>query len=221
MDVAGLQLWLNAHGQDLTVDGQSGPRTRAAIINAFTNRQAPAASEDDIAAFAAELGCSLKQLRAVAKVESAGGGFTTAGMPKILFERHYFWRLTQGRFLVSPWNDAKGGGYGDDSWVKLTMAAGQDPEAAFSSASWGKFQIMGAHWSALGYPSPIAMAYAMTRSEAAHYDALVRFIRANHLEAKLKALSTRPADCESFAAAYNGPGFRKFKYHIKLAGAMA
>lgn len=220
MDVAAFQRWLNDHGAALTVDGKGGPMTRAAILHVFTNTDAPGASEGDIAAFAAELGCSLKQLQAVARVESAGGGFTKDGRPKILFERHYFWRLTQGKFPMSDWNQSKGGGYGLDSWTKLCMAACQDPDAAFSSASWGKFQIMGAHWSALGYPSPVAMAFTMTRSEADHYEALVRFIKANKLADEMRALSTSPKDCEAFAAAYNGPNFRKFDYAGKLARAM-
>lgn len=220
MDVAGLQKWLNEHGQNVVVDGQGGPATRSAIMVAFVNKQAPAVNPNDIIAFASELGCSVKQLNAIATVESAGGGFTNEGRPKILFERHYFWRLTQGRFGVQSYSNSKSGGYGENSWEKLCLAACKDPHAAFSSASWGKFQIMGAHWNALGYISPIAMAFTMTQSEGDHYEALVRFIKANGLQDEVRALSTNPADCVAFARKYNGPAYAKNRYDRKLADAM-
>lgn len=220
MNVAELQQWLNAHGQSVTVDGKGGPQTRAAILAAFTNTNAPAVNDADILAFASSLGCSVKQLRAVAQVESAGGGFTNEGRPKILFERHVFHRLTDGRWSVSSFSNPKYGGYGEDSWEKLTQAACRDPDAAFSSASWGKFQIMGSHWNALDYRSPIAMAHTMVQSEGDHYDALVRFIKANALAGKLRAVSTNPDDNRPFCRAYNGPAYERNDYHNKLARAM-
>lgn len=220
MKLAEFQQWLVAHGQQIVVDGKGGPQTRAAIIAAFTNLEAPAVNGADIIAFASAIGCTPKQLNAIAKVESAGGGFTKSGLPKILFERHYFHRLTEGKFSPASFSNPKYGGYAEDSWEKLCFAACKDPHAAFSSASWGKFQIMGAHWNALDYRSPIAMAYTMTRSEADHYEALVRFIRANGLEDEARRLSTDPADCAPFARKYNGPAYARNRYDRKLAEAM-
>lgn len=220
MNVTELQQWLVDHGQQIVVDGKAGPATRAAILAAFVNLDAPAVSAIDIANFATELDCSPKQISAIASVESAGGGFTNEGRPKILFERHYFWRLTQGKFGVTNFSSRQPGGYKENSWDKLCLAACKDPHAAFSSASWGKFQVMGAHWNALGYISPIAMAYTMTRSEADHYEALVRFIKANKMEAKVRAISTNPDDNRAFCRAYNGPGYERNDYHNKLARLM-
>jgi hypothetical protein len=220
MDVRQLQGWLVEHGQPIGVDGVCGPQTRAAILAAFTNLSAPAVNDADIAAFAAAIGCTPKQIRAIAAVESAGGGFTNSGRPKILFERHYFYRLTGGRFGLSPWCNPKAGGYREDSWEKLCRAACLDPAAAFSSASWGKFQVMGAHWMKLDYRSPIAMAFSMTRSEADHYEALVRYIRVFGLADAARRLSTDPEDNRAFAKGYNGPGYARFDYHRKLARAM-
>lgn len=221
MNIAELQAWLNERGQNLLVDGRAGRATRAAIVAAFANPRAPAVTAEQITAFAADIGCSERQLRAVAKVESSGGGFDDHGRPKILFERHYFHRLTEGQWSVSLFSNPKVGGYDVDSWTKLTQAACRDPDAAFQSASWGKFQIMGAHWDALDYPNPLAMPWAMRESEAAHYDALVRFVKHNNLVPAIRRLSTDPADNEAFAGGYNGIGFRKFDYHGKLARAMA
>lgn len=221
MDVRALQAWLVEHGEPVTIDGLGGPQTRQAIKDVFVNRDAPAATEVDLRDFALRLGCTSKQIRAIAEVESAGGGFDRQGRPKILFERHYFWRLTDKRFGVSPWSSPKSGGYDQDSWDKLTGAACQDPDAAFASASWGKFQVMGAHWEKLDYRSPIAFAWTMTRSEADHYEALVRYIVKFGLVEAVRALSDDPEDNRAFARGYNGPGYASpSRYHERLARAM-
>jgi hypothetical protein len=220
MTGAQLQEWLNAHGASLVVDGQPGELTRAAIKAVFTNTCAPAVTSADIAALANRLGCTPKQLAAVAKVESAGGGYDDKGRPKILFERHKFYKFTNGRFGVTSFSNPKRGGYNESSWDKLAYGACKDPSAAFSSVSWGKFQVMGFHWSLLGYPSAIDMAYSTVTGEAAHYDMLGRFIEKNGLRAKLIRLSTNPVDCRPFAEAYNGTAYRENRYDEKLAEAM-
>lgn len=221
MNITEFQEWLLAHGQEIKVDGQAGPATRLAIVSAFSNRSAPAVTDAEVAGFAAEIGCSVKQVRAVAKVESGGAAFDTAGRPKILFERHYFHRLTDGKWSVCSFSNPSGGGYGEDSWDKLVAAACRDPWAAFQSCSWGKFQVMGANWKALGYASPLDMAWSMRESEAGHYEALARFVKVNGLADDMARLSTNAADNEGFAKGYNGPGFRNFDYHTKLAAAMS
>lgn len=221
MTVAELQQWLGAHGQPVVVDGKAGPVTRAAIIDAFTNVCAPAVADADIAAIAARLGCSTKQIRAVAQVESGGAAFDKLGRPKILFERHWFHRLTKGVHGYSSYSDPDPGGYAADSWEKLTFAASRDPDAAFAAASWGKFQVMGFHWERLGYPSPIEMAYSTVTGEVAHYEMLARFIEHNGLKVALARISADPVDCRPFALAYNGPAYHRFQYDVKLARAMA
>lgn len=206
-------------------DGQWGPASRTALLAAFTNTRAPASTAADMQACALKLGCTVKQLRAVASVESAGGGFDKQGRPKILYERHIFHRLTDGKWTGAgqgavEFSSPVRGGYSDDSWAKLGAACGKDPDAAFSSASWGKFQVMGMHWSRLGYASPYALAHSTVQSEAAHYDLLARFILTFGLVGPLRALSTDPVDCRPFASGYNGSGYRRNRYDEKLAEAM-
>lgn len=221
MTVEELQQWLGAHGQPVAVDGACGPKTRAAIIVAFKNPCAEPVSEADIESLANRLECTPKQLRAVAKVESGGSAFDRFGRPKILFERHLFHRFTGGRFGISPWNNPKGGGYNEDSWMKLTNAACQDAGSAFAAVSWGKFQVLGMHWDKLGYPSALEMAYTTVTSEAAHYEMLARYVENFGLKSALQKLSTSPASNVAFAKAYNGPAYERFAYHTKLAQAMA
>jgi hypothetical protein len=226
--LAALQTWINAKGHkpQLVVDGKPGPATRAAFLAIFANRGAPAVTDDEMAAYAARLGGSLKQMRAVAAVESGGAGFLVNGLPKILWERHHFWKRLQLNLpLISnpkPGGytlDANGNGV-NDSWEKLTEAAMHAPAWAIESCSWGRFQVMGFWWKALGYPSAIDFAWSMRESEAGHFDALVRYIQHNKLAGAFRALSTDPETCRAFAKGYNGSGYRKFEYHIKLARAM-
>jgi len=215
LNISGLQSRIGT-----TPDGKWGPNSSAALLAHFTNLAAPAVSPEDIAAYAARLGCKIKQLNAVAKVESAGGGFDKTGKPKILFERHWFHRLTKGKWSVAPFSNPSPGGYGESSWRKLEAACAHDPDAAFSSVSWGKFQILGAHWSRLGYQSAYAMAWTSAQSEGDHYEMLVRYIEEFRLQKALQALSDNPSDCVEFASRYNGPAFRVNRYDEKLAEAM-
>lgn len=215
------QRWLNQHGASIAEDGIIGPASRAAVSAVFSNLSAPAITDAELTEMASRLGCSLKQLRAVATVESGGSGFDKQGRPKILFERHYFHRLTNGEWSTTSFSNPKGGGYAEDSWAKLAAACAKDPWAAFQSCSWGKFQIMGSHWRTLGYLSPLSMAWMMRQDEYGHYDALVRFIEANGLRDEMARLSSNPDHCRAFARAYNGPQYERFSYHEKLARAMA
>lgn len=204
-------------------DGVWGPLSRAALVKHFINASAPAINDDQLGGFASRLGCTVKQLRAVARVESAGAGFDHSGRPKILFERHIFHRLTDGRWSAAgqSFSQSTGGGYGESSWDKLAAACGKDPDAAFSACSWGKFQVLGMHWSKLSYVSPYEIAHSTTEGEAAHYELLARYVLTFGLADELRALSRDPEDCRAFAAGYNGPAYRKFAYHTKLAEAMA
>ena len=226
MNLRDLQLWLNAHGASLVVDGRAGPATRSAILNVFVNRDAPAVTPADIAQVASRLGGTPRQVAAVAKVESAGGGWDDAGRLKCLYERHYFWKRI--RILIPILSNPTPGSYTidadrdgiNDSWEKVADAAMRSPIAAFESASWGKFQIMGAHAKSLGFANAIEFVWALSRSERAHYDALAKFIEVNGLRQAFKQLSTNPDHCRDFARRYNGGAYEKNAYHRKLAEAM-
>jgi len=224
----GLQRWLNLRGckPALTEDGVPGPATRSGIIETFRNTAAPAATPADLIQLAARLNCTVRQILAVAKVESAGGGWDDQGLLKCLYERHYLWRRVKMAvpFLSNP----SPGGYTvdadkdgiNDSWEKVADATLRFGAGfAFECASWGKFQIMGAHWKSLGYPTVLDMVWAMSRSEAAHYDAFARFIEANGLTKALQAINGDPENSRAFAKGYNGSGYAKYVYHLKIAAA--
>lgn len=222
-----LQRFLNARTlAGLVEDGKGGPKTRAAIIAGFTNRDATQITTAQVQMIADRLGASLRQVQAVAKVESNGGGWNAQGQPTALYERHYAWRRL--RIKIPFLSDPAPGGYTldadrdglNDSWEKLADMAMRNPVVAFESASFGKFQIMGAHWKTLGYAGPVEMVWSLRDHESAHYDMLARFIIHNGLLPHLRRLSTNPADNVGFARRYNGPAFAKNRYDHKLAAAM-
>lgn len=222
-----LQHWLNLKaGCGLAEDGIGGPKTRAAIIEAFRNLSAPAIGQSDLIVLASRLGCTVRQIKAVAKVESAGGGWDDTGLLKCLWERHYLWRRI--RVAVPLLSNPSPGGYTidadrdgiNDSWEKLadaTLRFGAGP--SFECASFGKFQIMGAHWKALGYPTVLDFVWALSRDEFAHYDAFARYIEVNGLAPALRRVDGNPENARALARGYNGPGYAAGRYHEKIAHA--
>lgn len=185
----------------------------------FNSCRAPSRglSDADYAQAAEELGVEVAAIRAVAAVESAGQAFDASGRPAILYERHYFHRLTGGRHaLANPDLSQPGwGGHGtlNAQYRKLERAYALSPGAALQSVSWGRFQIMGSHYQRLGYASPQHMAQAMARSESEHLRAFVRFLQTDR--ALLRALRQR--DWAGFARRYNGSAYRRNRYDTRLA----
>lgn len=178
-------------------------------------------TEANYAQAAEALGVEVAAIKAVAEVETAGEAFDDMGRPRILYERHYFHRLTKGRFDKSDptLSNKSGGGYGKFSaqYGKLEDAYKLDPSAALQSASWGRFQIMGSHYAAAGFVSVQAFVDALARSEAAHLQAFVSFVGAN---STMKA-ALQKKNWAAFAKAYNGAGYAKNEYDTKMANAYA
>lgn len=171
----------------------------------------------DIEAAATKIGCQVAAVRAVIDVESRGG-FLADGRPKILFERHYFARLTKGRFNGShpDISNPKWGGYtgGGAEYTRLARAIGLDRDAALRSASWGAFQIMGDNCKMCGFANVEDFVTAMVSGEPAQLDAFVQFIKKSRLDDELIRL-----DWAGFARGYNGPAYLVNKYHTKMEAA--
>lgn len=204
------------------IDGKWGPASKAALMAQFTNPEANRISAADIEATADRLDCSVLQLNAVRSAEANGSGFDGAGRPKILFERHKFHKFTGGNFSPAPFSMSAFGGYEVSSWTKLCDAIGTGAvDAAFMACSWGAFQVLCEYWSDLGYPSPYALAWTCAQSEGDQLELLARYIEHFGLRDELQALTSNPATCRAFAAAYNGPAYRRNRYDQKLAEAMA
>ena len=178
----------------------------------------PVLTQQDFSDAAAILNCSVAAIKAVAEVESSGGGFLPTDEPKILFERHIFSSRTKRYFDKSNPNvsNPQPGGYGAVSVQhrRLQEAVALDRNAALMSASWGKFQIMGFNFALVGFNTLQEFVTAMYRSEREHLIAFIHYINNVSLADELREL--RWAD---FARKYNGPGYLKNRYDTKMAAA--
>lgn len=207
----------------LVVDGIAGPKTLAAL--ATGQRDPKHLCDADLVRAAQTLDVPLACVRAVNEVESKGSGYLLDGRPLILFERHVFWQRLQARGIDPAPIAAKYptivsqtyGGYqgGAAEYTRLATAELIDPAAAYESASWGAFQVMGENWERLGYASVDDFVSRMENSEADQLDAFVRYVAADSgLVAALKARKWAP-----FAKGYNGPDYARNLYDAKLAQA--
>jgi len=179
-----------------------------------------ALSDADYEKAAKDLSCTVAAVRAVAQVESAGGGFYADKRPKILFERHIFHARTKGKYTAEHSNISwpKRGGYlgGVREYDRLKEALALDRKAALESASWGKFQVMGFNCSTCGFSDVEEFVKAMVSGEAAQLAGFVAFIKKNKLDDELVR-----RDWAGFARGYNGTSYAENKYDKKLADAYA
>jgi hypothetical protein len=166
---------------------------------------------------AKSIGCTVAAVKSVIDVESHGG-FLPDGRPKILFERHYFSRLTRGKYddsnpdiSAKKWGGYKGGAA---EYERLGRAIKLDRTAALKSASWGAFQIMGDNCRACGFADVEDFVKAMVAGEAEQLEAFVKFVKKSRLEDELIRL-----DWAGFARGYNGSAYKTNRYDEKLAAA--
>lgn len=153
-------------------------------------------------------------------VETRGFGFLKDRRPQILFERHIFHNLTNGRYDNgnADISNAKTGGYvgGSDEYPRLEKAMKLDQTAALKSVSWGIGQVMGSNYEVAGFNSVDHMVAEMVKDENAQLRVMENFIKDKGLAGALQS-----QDWSSFARGYNGAGFKKNDYDTRLAAAHA
>ncbi|MER2534644.1 MAG: N-acetylmuramidase domain-containing protein [Rhizobiaceae bacterium] len=165
-------------------------------------------------------------LYAVAEVESEGhvtARVNGKDMPLIRWEGHYFDARLKGaqreearrQKLASP---IVGGIKNPSSqparWDIVARAMKINRQAALESFSIGLGQVMTAHWRKLGFTSVDAMIDRAKEGAAGQIDLMARYIDKFGLADELQRL-----DFTAFARGYNGPGYAKGGYHIKMAAA--
>ncbi len=176
-------------------------------------------TEDDLASACEALDLGVAELWAVLQVETRGSGFYADRRPVILFERHKFSELTEGRFdggaphLSSPVPGGYGGP-GVQQYERLEGAMSLDADAALSSTSWGLGQIMGFNARRAGFDSVGSMVMAMSQGEGLQLAAV-----ANYLQTSDCARLLRQRNWTAFAARYNGSRYAEHRYDLRLAQA--
>lgn len=176
----------------------------------------------DLPKLGARLGVGEDELHAFIDAETLGHGFDAQGRPIILFEPHVFWRNLSGAtrqeaerqgLAYKRWGTKP---YPKDSYPRLRAAIAVNETAALKSASWGLGQVLGENHKLAGFETVQDMVQAMMDDEESHLEASVNFILNTGLDDELRAHKW-----DAFAEGYNGPGYKKNAYHIKLANAFA
>ena len=145
--------------------------------------------------------------------------------PLIRFEGHYF----DGRLSTANRIRARAEGLASPvagsvanpktqagRWTLLAKARAIDAKAANESASWGIGQVMGAHWAWLDYASVDALVAEAGGGVSGQIRLMARYVDKAGLAPTLRGL-----DWEAFARGYNGPQYKRFGYHVKIAAAYA
>lgn len=233
------------------------------LADLFAAYQGEEIAELDWRRVAGLLECEVEVLKAIAKVESGGKSAfwrlnhgEGAHIPAILFERHYFSRLTQGKFDKShpdiswptPYRKKDQVGNADaemhdgrvdsddvygsfaGAYLRLINAYRLDANAALRSASWGKFQVMGANFAACGAKNLQDFLKTMCRDELGQIQLLSGFIQTKPRawkDRKNKALgkeislwdAVKQKNWRAIAFNYNGPAYAKDSYHTKFEAA--
>ncbi len=224
----------------LVVDGVVGLKTWMKLIDKekkIIESNDKHLSEKDLIDFAELYNLDLAAVKAVNQIESSGKGFLAFGKPRILFEGHVFWKELKKRniepnsFLNSLSQDVLyekwtkkyyRGGEGEYERMEKAANISDSPgtkEAAYCSASWGAFQIMGYNYKNLGYNSIDNWVSVMNDHEREHLAAFGKFISMKSISGKKLVNWLQEKNWEKFAEGYNGSGYKKNKYDEKLKAA--
>jgi hypothetical protein len=180
-------------------------------------------------AAAKRLKCDVAAVRAVAEVESSGGGFLADGKVKILFEGHKFSAYTghqydtsnpaisypkwdRTKYATGPTQEARSQG----EWGRLNAAIALNKRAAWMSASWGMFQVMGFNFAQCDFVTIEDFVAAMKSGEDAQLAGFCGYLLKTGLDDEL-----REHRWPEFARRYNGADYSVNKYDVKLAKAWA
>lgn len=157
-------------------------------------------------------------IRTVIEVEAPRGGFDSRGRVTILFEPHVFYRninvrsvrdrAVQEGLAYRTWGQMR---YPADSYPRFSKAFQLDPVAAMKACSWGKGQVLGENHVYAGFDDIHAMVDSFKISEANQVRGMLSFIKNRRLDGALRRQNWR-----EFARGYNGSGYEKNNYHVKL-----
>ncbi|GHT26743.1 peptidoglycan-binding protein [Bacteroidia bacterium] len=223
--IVGNDTWNLLSGKNATP-----PTPPTPVSQPVTNAAPPAAPQTatlDYAETAALLDVEEAAIRAVCEIESGGRtGFFKDGRPIILFEGHIFWRELKKRgidpekyqtdyrdVLFQKWDKSSYKG-GAAEYDRMNKAATINEEAAWCSASWGMFQIMGFNHKLCGYDSVREYVQAVKANSNNHLLSFAHFLKSTGIDKPLRTL-----DWAGFASRYNGPGYKQNQYDVKLQNA--
>ncbi|MDF7790826.1 MULTISPECIES: N-acetylmuramidase domain-containing protein [Pantoea] len=193
-----------------------GNITPASNIKLNLDTTASAVTDEMYISMAKALNCEPAAIKAVVMSETKQSPFDSSGRPTILYERHYFSRLTNNKYDATH-PDISGKRYDhygkfSEQYDKLNKAIALDRAAALQSASWGAFQIMGSNYVTSGYVNIEEFVKGMNTIPGQVY-AFVNHV--SHTPTLLNAIRTK--NWASFARHYNGSDYKKNNYDVHLS----
>lgn len=175
----------------------------------------------DFEAAATTLGVPASYVKALYQVESSGNPFVS-GRPVILFEPHRFSRATGGRYDASHphvsypnWDPKKYPASQAGRLAQLAEAAELDYLAAFASASYGAFQILGENFRRCDCVDAMAFAWQESQTAADQLAHFCLFIKSDPVLHR----ALQRGDWVTVAKRYNGTAYYKNRYDVRLAQA--
>ena len=211
--------WQSEHG--LNPDGIVGNKTWMKLIE--NDLRTGSLTDADYIKAAVELNVEVATLKAIKYVES-GGKAIQNGIPTMLFEGHVFWRQLESKnidpnkyvkgnenILYKTWTKKYYTGRNNGEYERLKKAAKINESAAYESASYGMFQIMGNNYKICGYDSAKEFFEDLCKNEDAHFYSFIKFIKAKGIVPYMQK-----KDWNQIAYRYNGPSYKKNNYHKKL-----
>lgn len=214
--------WQSSKG--LVADGIVGPKTWLKLIE--NDLKSGNLTDADYIKAAIELNVEVAVLKAVKEVES-GGKALINGIPVMLFEGHVFWQRLKMRgidpnnfvrgnedILYPKWTKSHYTGKNSGEYDRLKKAIAIHEAAAYESASYGMFQIMGLNYKICGYNSAKEFYNDLCKNEDAHFYSFIKFIKAKGIVKYMQQLNWK-----QIAYLYNGSGYSANKYDQKLAAA--
>jgi hypothetical protein len=222
MNIRDMQARLVERGYPVAIDGAYGPKTRASVLAAMTDPPDVPITAAAVVALATKWTVDPAALWAVRDVEATGRPFID-GRPTILFEPHRFSKATGHRFdaghptISYPnWGARPYPSKQIDRWNQLLDAVALDVDAAFASASYGAFQILGENYGVTTLPDSMAFALEEASGEDKQLQHFGAFVGYNGLVPFLRRL-----DWAAFAKGYNGTAYKANRYDERLAAAYA
>lgn len=219
---AAVKEWQRKNG--LVADGIVGPKTWKKLIS--NDIKSGNLTDADYIKVAIELNVEVAVLKAIKEVESCGKGIQN-GIPTMLFEGHIFWQQLKihgknplnyvkgnENILYSKWTKSYYTGKNSGEYARLQKAIKIHELAAFESASYGMFQLMGNNYKICGYKNAKEFYLAMAKSEENQFYAFVKFIKAKGIVPYMQQ-----KNWAKIAYLYNGAGYRTNRYDQKLATA--
>lgn len=180
-------------------------------------------TEEDYQIVADSMGIEVATIKSIVEIETGRchDGIVEPGIPLVNFDASIFKsfmrraRKSYSKHLSSPAfkapNTRKYGSFGKAQWARLESARKINKDIADRATFWGMFQIGGFNWKKCGCDSLEEFVNRMSTSEFEQLKLFAEFCKNTDLIKYLKEKKWA-----AFAYRYNGPGYKRHHYDIRL-----